>query len=216
MRRWELVTGGSAKFWEVGREGSSATVRFGRLGTAGQTQTKELASAEAAEAHVAKLVAEKEKKGYRPVGSLQPPARRPEPPAAEDTWVMPRAWLRDVVRHRGFDPAPEFTLDHAKAAGDADHIETRAGCEGCGGHQPQPTITRHGGLRLGNDVRRRAGQPGEHLQRTGEIELGQLRKDDEADIELGHCGLLKSEVRKQKSEIRKDLASRFRLPISDF
>ncbi|MFD5827917.1 DUF4132 domain-containing protein, partial [Lentzea sp. NPDC060358] len=29
---------------------------------------------------------------------------------------MPKAWLRDVVRQRGFDPAPEFTLDTAKAA----------------------------------------------------------------------------------------------------
>ncbi|PWK82798.1 putative DNA-binding WGR domain protein [Lentzea atacamensis] len=141
MRRWELVAGSSAKFWEIGREGSSVTVRFGRLETAGQTQTKELASAEAAEAHVAKLVGEKEKKGYVAVGSAtaaqalaaaqrapaQPTAARaaaqptgaaakPEPVVDEDTWVMPRAWLRDVVRQRGFDPAPEFSVDHAKAA----------------------------------------------------------------------------------------------------
>ncbi|MEU0882275.1 DUF4132 domain-containing protein [Lentzea sp. NPDC005914] len=276
MRRWELVSGASAKFWEIGQDGASVTVRFGRLQTAGQTQTKELASVEAAEAHVAKLVAEKEKKGYVAVGSApatQPPAAEAtaghnaappataqpttgfpstgqpttdspvtippttgvpttaqlatEPPAAtvhittespaattrtttgsptaafpastphatalsatespattrtttpqlatgspataqpgialpatgqpttaspatirtttnslattrttapaadappptpatekspavdEDTWVMPRAWLRDVVRQRGFTPAPEFTVDPAKAA----------------------------------------------------------------------------------------------------
>ena len=35
--RWELVSGGSAKFWEVGQDGTTVTVRFGRLGTAGQT-----------------------------------------------------------------------------------------------------------------------------------------------------------------------------------
>src|SRR5688572_6790734 len=101
VRRWELVSGGSAKFWEIERDGSSVTVRFGRLETAGQTQTKELASAEAAEAHVVKLVAEKEKKGYRPVSSDQPAAGpatevSTAPPATakpavvdEDTWVMP-------------------------------------------------------------------------------------------------------------------------------
>ncbi|HEX7306253.1 DUF4132 domain-containing protein [Lentzea sp.] len=171
MRRWELVSGNSAKFWEIGREGTTVTVRFGRLDTNGQTQTKDLESTEAAEAHVAKLVAEKEKKGYRalteagaptagqaaadlstvsgagtpstapPVtgqsttGAPALPADRltaaaattgsaPTPPAPsadrspakplpadEDTWVMPKAWLRDVIRQRGFDPAPVFTVD---------------------------------------------------------------------------------------------------------
>ncbi|PWK82797.1 putative DNA-binding WGR domain protein [Lentzea atacamensis] len=142
MRRWELVSGGSAKFWEIGRDGSVVAVRFGRLQTAGQTRTKELASAEAAETHVAKLVAEKEKNGYRPVGSTQaaaaeqpstdrdnagqpaatfasPPATETptKPPVAdEDTWVMPEAWLREVVRQRGFDPAPVFSVDAELAA----------------------------------------------------------------------------------------------------
>ncbi|MFD5831765.1 WGR domain-containing protein, partial [Lentzea sp. NPDC060358] len=71
MRRWELVAGSSAKFWEIDREGTEVTVRFGRLQTNGQTQTKELDTEEAAEAHVAKLVADKEKKGYRPVGTTE-------------------------------------------------------------------------------------------------------------------------------------------------
>ncbi|USX55664.1 DUF4132 domain-containing protein [Lentzea sp. HUAS12] len=65
--RWELVSGNSAKFWEITRSSAAVTVRFGRLGAAGQTQTKELPSEAAAQAHVAKLVAEKEKKGYRSV-----------------------------------------------------------------------------------------------------------------------------------------------------
>ncbi|MGZ3144267.1 WGR and DUF4132 domain-containing protein [Lentzea chajnantorensis] len=171
MRRWELVSGGSAKFWEVELTESAVTVRFGRLGAAGQTQTKELASAEAAAAHVAKLVAEKEKKGYRstsaaspkavqpgaapstssrpaattahttghltataPLGqpaaqlaaatpapsqpSTAPTSTPPSPPPVvdEDTWRMPKAWLREAIRQRGFDPAPEFTLDPELAA----------------------------------------------------------------------------------------------------
>ncbi|GAA1275067.1 DUF4132 domain-containing protein [Saccharothrix xinjiangensis] len=67
MRRWELVEGGSAKFWEVSRDGSVVTVRFGRLGSSGQQKATELSSEDAATAHVAKLVAQKEKKGYRAV-----------------------------------------------------------------------------------------------------------------------------------------------------
>lgn len=70
MRRWELVEGGSAKFWEVARDGAEVTVRFGRLGSAGQVKTKELASEDAATAHVEKLVAQKEKKGYREVAAV--------------------------------------------------------------------------------------------------------------------------------------------------
>ncbi|MCB9648641.1 MAG: DNA ligase [Deltaproteobacteria bacterium] len=64
VRRFELVEGNSAKFWEVAVEGASYTVRYGRIGAAGQAKTKEAASVAAAEAEVAKLVAEKTRKGY--------------------------------------------------------------------------------------------------------------------------------------------------------
>jgi DNA ligase 1 len=64
-RYFEFVDGKSAKFWEVGGRGNDVMVRFGRIGTAGQTQTKSFPDAEAAERHVAKLVAQKTKKGYR-------------------------------------------------------------------------------------------------------------------------------------------------------
>ncbi|WP_394620703.1 WGR and DUF4132 domain-containing protein [Lentzea sp. JNUCC 0626] len=127
MRRWELVSGNAAKFWEIDQAGTSVTVRFGRLDTNGQTQTKDLATPEAAEAHAAKLVAEKEKKGYTPVASPTQPASEPTteqpsptehtavPTHDEDAWVMPKAWLRDVTRQRGFHPAPEFSVDPALA-----------------------------------------------------------------------------------------------------
>ncbi|MGW6936698.1 DUF4132 domain-containing protein [Lentzea sp. NPDC054927] len=91
MRRWELVSGSSAKFWEIGRDGASVTVRFGRLETAGQTQIKELASPEAAEAHVTKLVAEKEKKGYRSVADTAAVPPAPTTPPATSTASSPAA-----------------------------------------------------------------------------------------------------------------------------
>ena len=46
-RRFEFIGGTSAKFWEVGVTGASVTVRYGRLGTQGQSQIKSLADAAA-------------------------------------------------------------------------------------------------------------------------------------------------------------------------
>lgn len=64
VRTFTFVGGGSDKFWEIDRDGVSVTVRFGRTGTNGQTQVKELADEATADAHVARLVAEKLAKGY--------------------------------------------------------------------------------------------------------------------------------------------------------
>ncbi len=87
MRRFELSDGASNKFWEVDVEGSSLTVRFGRIGTGGQTQTKSFASAALATAEHDKLVKEKVKKGYGEVvatGTLAAvaPKASPSPSAA--------------------------------------------------------------------------------------------------------------------------------------
>jgi predicted DNA-binding WGR domain protein len=63
-RYFEFTGGNSAKFWEIGISGNEVTVRFGRIGTAGQTQTKTLPDAETAVRHAEKLIASKTAKGY--------------------------------------------------------------------------------------------------------------------------------------------------------
>ena len=63
-RYFEFVGGSSAKFWEAAVGGNTVTVRFGRIGTDGQTQVKTLADADAAAKHVEKLITEKMAKGY--------------------------------------------------------------------------------------------------------------------------------------------------------
>lgn len=103
MRRFEYIAGGSEKFWEIDRAGASVTVRFGRIGTAGQTQVKDLGSDPAASAHVAKLVAEKLKKGY--VEGKAAPAPAPVAGVDEDGWTVPAAWWRQVEPFRGRSPA---------------------------------------------------------------------------------------------------------------
>ena len=56
----------SSKFWEIGIKGKAVTVRFGKIGTDGQTTVKTCGTSAAAAAHAAKVTAEKVKKGYRP------------------------------------------------------------------------------------------------------------------------------------------------------
>jgi DNA ligase 1 len=69
-RRFEMVEGASSKFWEVARDGCAVTVRFGRIGTDGQSKTKEFSSDELAQRHVAGLIDEKVGKGYAERGEV--------------------------------------------------------------------------------------------------------------------------------------------------
>lgn len=63
-QRFELSDGSSNKFWQIARDGASLLVTFGKIGTTGQAQKKDLASEAAAIAEHDKLVKEKTKKGY--------------------------------------------------------------------------------------------------------------------------------------------------------
>jgi predicted DNA-binding WGR domain protein len=69
MRRFELVEGSSSKFWEIELSRSSFTVRWDRIGTAGQSQVKDFDSDDKAKKEHDKLVTEKLKKGYSEVAS---------------------------------------------------------------------------------------------------------------------------------------------------
>jgi len=64
MSRYELKEGASSKFWEVEVEGAVLTVRFGRIGTQGQSKEKTFADAAAAKKEEVKLIKEKTGKGY--------------------------------------------------------------------------------------------------------------------------------------------------------
>ncbi|MCC6995156.1 MAG: WGR domain-containing protein [Deltaproteobacteria bacterium] len=87
-KRLEFVGGSSAKFWEIDVSGARHTVRFGRLGTDGQSKVKAFADAVAAKVDADKLVAEKLKKGYRAAKSA--PAGRAAPATAKAA-AKPRA-----------------------------------------------------------------------------------------------------------------------------
>ena len=63
-RRFEFVGGSSAKFWEVSVSGPDVTIRFGRIGTDGQSQTKSFPDVAAAERHAERMIGQKTTKGY--------------------------------------------------------------------------------------------------------------------------------------------------------
>ena len=64
-RRFEFIEGTSSKCWEVSSSGTNVTVRYGRIGTNGQSQTKSFTSPTAADQHAEKQIASKLAKGYR-------------------------------------------------------------------------------------------------------------------------------------------------------
>lgn len=63
-RYFEFRDGKSAKFWEIVVSSHEVTVRFGKIGTAGQSQTKSFSDDAAVQKHVNALIREKTGKGY--------------------------------------------------------------------------------------------------------------------------------------------------------
>ena len=63
-RYFEFVDGASNKFWEIWMDGTDVTTNWGKIGTAGQTKTKNFADEAKAKKEYDKLLAEKTGKGY--------------------------------------------------------------------------------------------------------------------------------------------------------
>jgi len=69
MRRFEFSDASSNKFWEIEQDGLDLNVRWGRIGTQGQAQTKSYADQAKCSTAMDKLIAEKTGKGYVEVGA---------------------------------------------------------------------------------------------------------------------------------------------------
>ena len=64
VRYFEFIDDKSQKFWEITVSGSDVTVRYGRIGSDGQSKTKSLDDETAAARHADKMIAAKTGKGY--------------------------------------------------------------------------------------------------------------------------------------------------------
>ncbi len=64
----QVVDGGSKKFWKGRVEGGTLYINFGRIGTGGQTQVKDLGTEDKARAELDKVAGSKRRKGYADAG----------------------------------------------------------------------------------------------------------------------------------------------------
>ena len=122
---FEFKDGGSSKFWEITLDGKSHRVRFGKIGTPGQTSEKSFKSPGEARADHDKLVTEKTKKGYKlvrgeaPAGPTVIHARNEKleaaiaaDPDSPDAYLVYADWLQSQGDPRG----ELIVLQHAKKA----------------------------------------------------------------------------------------------------
>ena len=63
-RYFKSTVDGASKFWEVWMEADTVSTRWGKIGSDGQTKTKEFADAAKAKKEYEKLLKEKTDKGY--------------------------------------------------------------------------------------------------------------------------------------------------------
>ena len=61
---YELIDEKSSKFWEIEQKGSAVHLRWGKIGTKGQSKVKYAVTPFAAKNEVEKLIKQKTKKGY--------------------------------------------------------------------------------------------------------------------------------------------------------
>ncbi len=85
----QLVDGSSRKFWRARVESGNLTINYGRIGTNGQTQLKQLGTETKARAELDKVSKSKRRKGYEDAGDAAPAAA----PAAPALSVVPDAPL---------------------------------------------------------------------------------------------------------------------------
>ncbi|OYV06521.1 MAG: DNA helicase, partial [Verrucomicrobiales bacterium VVV1] len=69
IQRLEFIEGNSRKFWEIGQLNETLNIRYGRIGTDGQSQVKTFSDSERASREMEKLIREKMRKGYIPLNS---------------------------------------------------------------------------------------------------------------------------------------------------
>jgi uncharacterized protein (TIGR02996 family) len=109
MRTFQLSDASSHKFWNIDVSGNAFTVTYGKIGTAGQTQTKSFKDAATAQAEADKLIKEKTKKGYT---ETTPTASASEADAFEKTL---RANPHDLA---GWCAYADYLVEHGDPRGE--------------------------------------------------------------------------------------------------
>lgn len=115
--RWEADSKSGGKFWTCSRVGNTVNTTWGKLGSAGQSSSKEFDSVDKAEKFATTTIAKKEKEGYKRVGAekkannknggdfAQVPVTKAADKALWDEWVS-KIFRTD---HRDMFPAQPLT-----------------------------------------------------------------------------------------------------------
>ncbi|WP_342152886.1 DUF4132 domain-containing protein [Methylorubrum sp. SB2] len=175
MERYELVEGTAAKFWEASVAGATLTVRFGRIGTQGQSKDKTFSDAAAAEREKDKLVREKTAKGYaRADGSAGGSAAPAAAPKAKVVKAAEEAPATGIPAEA--EPAPQPVESAAAPVAEAPPAEAAAAA-------PAPSRAVFDGTPLPTRLR-----PGRHLNADAAWQV--LREPLIAQVGPGTCGRL--------------------------
>jgi len=135
FRHFEFVDEKSSKFWEVRVTGQGVEVRYGKIGTAGQTLLKPFDDAAAAHKAAEKLVAEKLKGGYvesAGASAVAKPAASAAVPSAAVAKAAPKVAPKSATKAAAKTaPEPAATVpapSAKKATPAADAKATRTLC----------------------------------------------------------------------------------------
>jgi uncharacterized protein (TIGR02996 family) len=101
MRTFEYTDDTSNKFWHIEVVGTYYQVRFGKIGSKGQTQRKTFATHEAAQAEADKLIKEKLKKGYAETTAAAPVPAASLPAVASGAAAEDGAFWRALTDNPG-------------------------------------------------------------------------------------------------------------------
>lgn len=118
MQRFEFDDGKSKKFWEIALDGNTFTVRYGRIGTDGQSSTKVFPTEAKARDEAEKTILSKTRKGYVEVAAA--PVAVVGNPTLEDAihadrsdraaWQVYADWLEGQGDPRGAFVAVQLAL----------------------------------------------------------------------------------------------------------
>ncbi len=130
-RRFEFQDGSSSKFWAIDLDGCSVTTTWGRIGTSGQSKSKDFDSESKAKKEYDKLIVEKQTKGYVEVeADANTEAHSNAVPVAdakissakesvlEDIFVCMKLWLKEhdgAIVHSFAKNAPVAELEELEA-----------------------------------------------------------------------------------------------------
>jgi predicted DNA-binding WGR domain protein len=93
-RYFEYINADSSKFWEIEVSENTHTVRFGKIGTNGQSQTKPFDSADEAQKDAEKLVSAKIKKGYAEKAAM----KTEQSAHTKDDACSAKEWAKDYMQ----------------------------------------------------------------------------------------------------------------------